>query len=364
MTATKTRSRLKRSAPAESKRVSPKRQIVNRRVGGVAPFVRPPSRYARWRKLSGWRRRGFVPLSPEREKRRHRVLPRTVIGISTMLMSAGIGAGFAGAAFYAYYDNRLAENELQVAGFVSTFDAQFEDAAGSLDTLRAESIDQIRTELVPLEEYVSDANGVVGLPETAGPSVWAIETTDDDGRAVVGAAFAVAGHEGGTALVTSYTVVRSATVTPAPPIRLIKDGVEVSATLWSWDPERDLALVVTDQVIPVLPLADDGMVQAAIGQRVFAMSGIGGRGATASPGVLLDQSAEGLQHTARQGPVFAGGPLVTGDGNVIGMTSTSFSPNGLDFGDVVMAPDAAAFCFRILSCADVRGQPTVAPAEG
>lgn len=268
-----------------------------------------------------------------------------------MLMSIGIGAAFAGAAFYAYYDDRLAANEEQVAGFVETFDEQFDDAAGSIDALRSESIEQIRAELVPLEDYVSDANGVVTLPETVGPSVWALETTDDEGRRTVGAAFAIVGHEGGSALVTSFELVRANTVSPAPGIRLVKGDTTVTATLWAWDADHDLALVVTDEVIPILSAATASQTAAAIGQRVFAVSGIGGRTATASPGVLLDQSGDGIQHTVRQGPVFAGGPLVTGDGLVVGMTSTSFDPSGLDFGDVSLAPDATMFCERILRCA-------------
>lgn len=351
------------ASKAQPKKGVSKKGMSKKGVGGVAPFVRPPSRFARWRRLSGWRRRGFVPLAPGREKRRHRILPRTVIGISAMLLTAGIGAAFAGAAFYAYYDDRLAENEAQVAGFVATFDDQFEDAAGSLDLLREQSVDQIRSELLPLEEYVSDTNGIVALPETVGPSVWAIETTDDSGEPVVGAAFAVVGHEGGTALITSYELVRASTVSPAPQLLLMKGSDVVEASLWAWDIERDLALIVTDVVIPTLPVASAEEARISLGRRVFAISGLGGRGATASPGVLLDDSTDGLQHTARQGPVFAGGPLVTGQGVVVGMTSIVFSPTGLAFGDVATAPDASMFCERILRCAEEADQVIIETSE-
>ncbi|MEL7208601.1 MAG: hypothetical protein AAGK32_10285, partial [Actinomycetota bacterium] len=211
----------------------------------------PRSRLGRARLRRRLRRRGFVPLSPGRTKIRHRILPRTVIGISFMLLSFAVGSAFSGAAFYAYYDNRLAENEATVSRFVQTFDRQFADASGALDDLRTDAIDDIRAELVPLQGIVADSTAVVILPERLGPSIWAVETRDDDGRLVVGSAFAVAGHRGGTALVTSYSVVSGSTIEPGPGIDLVKDDTRMTAELWSWDTERDLAvLVVEDTTIP------------------------------------------------------------------------------------------------------------------
>jgi len=315
--------------------------------GRVAPFVEPPSRFARWRSLQGWRRQGFVPLSPGREKRRHRILPRTVIGICTMLMSVGIGAGLAGAGFYAYYDDRLAENEAQVAGFVETFDTQFADAALAIAGQRDAALDDVRAELLPLEAYVADANGVATLPDVAGPSIWSIRSLDDNGSATSGSAFAVVDHVGGTGLITQLDVVRASMVTPAPPIELIKGDRVIQATLWTWDEVNGLALVVTDEVLPLLDVADPEEADLLLGRSVFAMSGFGARGATASPGLMLDRSVQGLQHTAALGPVFNGGPVVDGFGQVLGMTTSEVAP---EFGDINVAVDASVFCQRVLRC--------------
>lgn len=325
----------------------PTRRSRSRAGGRVAPFVEPPSRFARWRSLQGWRRQGFVPLSPGREKRRHRILPRTVIGICTMLMSAGIGAGFAGAGFYAYYDDRLAENEAQVAGFVETFDTQFSDAALAIEGQRDAALDDVRAELLPLEAYVSDANGVSTLPDTAGPSVWSIRSLDDNGLATSGSAFAVIDHQGGTGLITQLDVVRSGIVTPAPPIELVKGDRVIQATLWTWDEVNGLALIVTDEVLPLLDIADVDEADLLLGRSVFAVSGFGARGATASPGLMLDRSVQGLQHTAALGPVFNGGPILDGFGRVLGMTTSEVAP---EFGDIKVAVDASTFCQRVLRC--------------
>lgn len=269
-----------------------------------------------------------------------------------MLLSFAVGSAFSGAAFYAYYDNRLAENEATVSRFVQTFDRQFADASGALDDLRTDAIDDIRAELVPLQGIVADSTAVVILPERLGPSIWAVETRDDDGRLVVGSAFAVAGHRGGTAFVTSYSLVEGSTIQPGPSLDLVKDDIRMNAELWSWDPDRDLAVVVVDEAVPALELADAGSQTATVGHSVFAMGGVGGRGATASPGVLLDHSRVGLQHTAAIGTLFVGGPVVDGRGRVIGVATNDYRPYGVDHGGVAVAPDVAGMCRELLSCGD------------
>lgn len=329
------------------------------RIGGVAPWVPPKGRLGRRLRMREWSRRGFVPLSPGRQKLRHRILPRTVIGIAFMLLATGVGAAFSGAAFYAYYDNRLAENERTVARFVEGFDQQFTDAAGALDEMRVEAVGTIRGELEPLGDYVADAGGVVGLPATAGPSVWLVETRDSDGRVVTGSAFAVVGHRGGTALVTSYDVIRAATVSPGPDVELLKGDQRITAEVWSWDTAHDVALLVVDAEIPTLALAGDQAQIGAVGQRVFAMSGFGGQGASAAPGVLVDHSAVGLQHTAPVGTLYSGGPLLDGEGRVLGMASAVYSPLGVGPGAVPQAPDVSGLCAEILRCAEV--DETVTP---
>lgn len=322
------------------------------RIGGVAPVVRPPTYLSRLRHGRLLERKGFVPLSPGRIKRRHRILPRTAIGISFMLLSMGVGAAFTGAGFYAYYDNRLAANEAEIARFVEGFDAQFVDASESLNQLRGDSLDQIRRELQPLGEYVSEQNGVVNLPAQVGASVYQLRTTDQNGRVIAGSAAAVADHRGGTALVTSYSLVKAGTISPGPGIELLKGDEVIPATLWSWDAERDLALVVTDVALPRLTFATTTDQVALVGARVFVMSGTGGQGSTASPGTILDRSAVGLQHTAVIGSMFNGGPLVNSEGKFVGVASTTYSPLGVDGGDVSFAADLDGVCAKILNCAD------------
>ncbi len=337
----------------------PPRALRRSKIGGVAPYVAPKSRLGRWSRMRDLGRRGYVPLSPGRTKLRHRILPRTVIGISTMLLMLGIGAAFSGAAFYAYYDNRLAENEQAVSRFVEGFDQQFTDATGAIDQLRVDSVTEIRDELRPLGDYVADADGVINLPQTAGPSVWLLESRDENGEIITGSAFAVVEHRDGTALVTSYALVVAATTEPSPGIDLIKGNERLPAQLWAWDAERDVALVVVDRRIPLLTMASERGQLESVGARVFALAGVGGSGATASPGVLLDHSQIGLQHTAPIGTLFRGGPLLNGEGEVLGVASDHYRPFGIDPGDVRQAPDVRAICVRILECEEIQEEFTV-----
>jgi hypothetical protein len=314
-------------------------------------------------RLRRWERRGFVPLSPGRLKLRHRILPRTVIGISFMLLAAGVGAAFSGAAFYAYYDNRLAQNEEAVALFVDGFDQQYTDTANALDDLRVEAIEDIREELEPVGDSVTDAHGVVGLPSTAGPSVWLLETRDEAGEPIEGAAFAVAPHGDGTVFMTSYTLVKASTTAPSPAIDLVKEDRRLPAQLWSWDVEHDVAVVVVAAEVPHLVLASESEQLAAVGDRVFAMAGVGGQGSTATPGVLVDHSDQGLQHTAPVGALYRGGPLVTVQGRVVGVASLDYQPYGFDPGQVAQAPGVEGLCSVVLACADLSDDPDLTSDE-
>jgi S1-C subfamily serine protease len=267
-----------------------------------------------------------------------------------MLFTAGVAAAFAGAVFFAYYDNRLAENEEAVGRFIDGFDRQFTDAADSLDDMRIDAVDTIRTELEPLADYVEDTGAVVNLPAAAGPSVWLVETRDERGQLVTGSAFAVVGHQGGTAFVTSHAVVAAATLSPGPAVELFKGDRRVSARLWSWDEVRDLALLVVDEVVPPLELADEQVQASTVGRPVFALGGLGGQGASAVPGVAVDRSELGWQHTVPVGTLYVGGPLVDGAGRVVGLVTNAYRPLGVDPGAVGQAPDVAGLCVELLRC--------------
>ena len=365
-------------APAAKRSAPTKERARGRRKRGrsVAPFVAPSRRLAR-RSRRDLRKQGFVALSQERPKLRHRILPRTLIGICLFILAIGLGAGFAGASFYAYYDNRLAESEAAIEEFVGGFDQQFVEATDAIDAISAEATADLDSQLGPFRRFVVDAAAVSELNVAAAPSVWFVETLDENGRPAVGSAFVVASDGGGSLLLTSYSTVADANSRPGPEIFLTSPNDRIPALLHSVDQANDVALLVVERPnMPVLKWASDQTIAEVTGSRIFALSGLGGAGATSVPGFLVDSSAIGFQHTATIGTAFQGGPLVTASGEVLGVASLNYQPLGFDPGDVRFAPSVRNSCSVVLTCseidrvmADVAGlsfpsAPEPAPAEG
>ena len=119
------------------------RDRTYRRRYGVAPFVQPSARRSRRKRRRDYRKLGFIELSQEKVRLRHRIFPRTVLGISAMILAFGIGAALSGATLYAYYDYRLSQNETSVETFASGFDDVFASAIGQLNGVRDQAVSSV-----------------------------------------------------------------------------------------------------------------------------------------------------------------------------------------------------------------------------
>ena len=285
------------------------------------------------------------------ELRRHRILPRTVIGISMLLLAAAIGAAFAGAMLYAYYDWRLSTNEDRVGVLAESLQQRLTDAGASIDEAQQQALDELQQRAGPLIDQKSDAVAMADLTPVVSPSTFFVSTLDENGQPSVGTAFVVSSDDSRSLLVTSYRVVSASTTQPGPEIRLSNAGGEaVVAQLYRWDPEHDLALLSIDRggLEPLTWAAGDAA--AVTGERVYATSGTGAAGVTFSPGMVLDQSAEGIQMTAPVGSAWQGGPVVTQDGKVVAVASLAYQPLGFNPGEVPFAAPVDAACETLLDC--------------
>jgi S1-C subfamily serine protease len=201
------------------------------------------------------------------------------------------------------------------------------------------------------------------IAETAAPSVFFVETRDESGATSVGSAFVVGNTEDQSLLLTSLETVASSTIAPGPEIRVRQGEKNLVAELWSWEVGLDLALlVVDDPELPALEWVDEEAAAQALSSGVFAVSGSGGLGATASPGLVVDQSADGFQHTATVGTAFRGGPILTNDGKVLGVASLAYWPLGFDPGDVHFSVPVGRACGSVLTCG--AGTATGLAAQG
>lgn len=291
-----------------------------------------------------------VEADEEMPRWKERLLPRTVLGMSVVLLASAVGAAFSGTVLYAYYEYRLNQNEERIASFVGGFEERFNTA---LDTIEAESESakaDIRNELKPLQEIAAEGNTLKSLGQTVQPSVWFVNTQDEAGQPAVGTAFVIASDDDQSMLLTSWTTVRAAARSPGPAITVRKGEDTLRVTLWTWQEERDLALLVTTRGnLPKLTVAPNDP-PLEIGTRVFAASGLGAGGASISQGFVSDVSSAGIQHDAEIGPSFQGGPLINSKGEVLGIASRSYAPAGFSTDSIWFAVPIRAACEKVLRC--------------
>jgi S1-C subfamily serine protease len=286
-----------------------------------------------------------------------RAAPRTVLGMSFLLLCMSVAAAFAGTVLYAYYDYRLGQTEARV----DTFQAEFADRlAESLELIQAErdrALVEVRSQLDELERFAASGETLVGLLERVQPSVWFVTTLDEAGQPSVGSAFVAFSDSSQSFLLTSYATVRAATVDPGPEVRVRKGAEDLPAELTAWDPANDVALLTIDRPnLPALEWAPPDPVPAT-GDRVFVISGLGGGGGSISQGFIAGVSAEGIQHDAPVGAHFQGGPLIDSQGRVVAVASRAYSPLGFAPEGVLFGVPIRNACAQVIRCPDGGSPP-------
>ena len=281
---------------------------------------------------------------------RGRVLPRSVLGITALILAAALGAAFSGAVLYAYYEYRLDTNESSIDAYVNGFDKRLDTALKIIDKERDDARSSVKQELEPLRQLAASGETIEELLKKVSPSVWFVATQGEDGSPSAGSAFVVFADADQSYLLTSFTTVRAATRRPAPEIELRKGDQRLTGELVTWEEARDLALVsVKRGNLPRLTWSTaDPVVDP--GERVFVVSGLGSREASVTQGLVTDVSGAGIQHDASVGPQFQGGPLVTSNGEVVGVASRTFAPLGFSPDAVWFAPPIRTACDKVLRC--------------
>ena len=290
------------------------------------------------------------PMADVPPRWRERLLPKSVLGMAMLLVVASVGAAFSGAVLYAYYDYRLNQNERRVSHYIPDIQKRFKNATSSIDKARDDAKKQIDQQLAPLKKIAAEGETLSALLKKVAPSVWFVHTLDDAGQPSVGAAFVVAADATQAYLLTSYTAVRAATRQPGPAVFVRQGDEELKATLWTWQEDHDLAVLVIAR--PNAPKLDwaSGTPGVKLGDRVFAVSGLGAGGGAISQGFVADVSAQGIQHDAAVGAAFQGGPLVDSDGHVVAVASRAYAPLGFDPGTITWGVPIRSSCDKVLRC--------------
>ena len=285
-----------------------------------------------------------------RQSWRDRLLPRSVLGLSMFILAGAIGAAFSGTVLYAYYDYRLNKNEERVSKFVAGFDKTFQKATDAIAAQREDAKNQIKKELEPLQKVAVEGSTLEALERKVRDSLWFVKTLDEAGQPSVGTAFVVASDSNQTFLLTSYTTVRAATRQPGPDVTVSHSNQDEKATLWTWQEEKDLALLILQHgSTPRLPWTNDSPA-AKTGDRVFAVSGLGAAGGAIVQGLVADVSSAGIQHDVPIGPSFQGAPILNSKGEVLAIASRTYAPLGFAGDAVFFGVPIRDSCSKVLKC--------------
>src|SRR4051812_16377337 len=281
-----------------------------------------------------------------------RLFPRSVLGITALILAASLGAAFSGAVLYAYYEFRLDRSDKKADEFAATFAERLDTAVKIIEAERDQAKKDVRAELAPLEQLAATGETLERLRKEVSPSVFFVSTLGEDGSPSVGSGFVVFSDAEQSFLLTSLTTVKAATHQPGPAIKVRQGNEEIDAKLVSWEDDgaHDLALLSIQRGnLKRLPWADGDPV-IGVGERVFAVSGLGAGGGAVSQGLVGDVSGVGVQHDAPIGPQFQGAPLLNSAGEVVGVASRAYAPIGFAPDAVWFAPPIRSACEKVLSC--------------
>ena len=281
---------------------------------------------SRWFQQSG-RTPSLEDADRETFLRRH-FWPPSALGIIVISLVISMLVGFTGALIYTSSDNA------QIA------------AVDPADLTRTLPTAPPITEPVGPTTTKPEILTQDGISKRTGPSVWSVSSLDESGRPVDGTGFVAGSFGGQTYLLTSFSIVRAATRIPGPEIVVRNGGSELKATLWTWQEDRDLALLVTSRSVASLTWANDDPAPKA-GDKVYLVAGSGGGTAV---GVLSGVSPTSIQHNIFVDEHRQGAPLLNERGQVLGMASLGLTPGVVPPPDTFFAVPIAAACDRVLNC--------------
>ena len=288
--------------------------------------------------------------APPPSRLRTRILPRSVLGLASLILAFAVGAGFSGVVLFSYYQYKLNQTNERVNSLVSGYKKQFANAEGDLAAAVAAAKQNIQSQLKSIEQVQASPATLAALVKRVSPTVFFVHTLGVNGQVSVGTAFVVTSNPTQSLLLTSYTTVQAATRAPAPAVFIRQGNVDTQVTVRSWDPQYDLAVLVAPlPSLHVLPAAAPTPAPQPA-DRIFAVSGLGSAGASIAQGSVVDVSASGIAEDAPIGPAFQGGPLINQAGQVVAVASRSYAPLGFTTDGVWFAPFVEAACNKVLIC--------------
>ena len=100
---------------------------------------------------------------------RARILPRSVLGIASLILALAVGAGFSGVVLFSYYQYKLNQTNDQVNTLISGYKKQFANAEGKLSAAVAAAKTNIQNQLKAVAAASGRAGYVGGAGQAGGP---------------------------------------------------------------------------------------------------------------------------------------------------------------------------------------------------
>jgi S1-C subfamily serine protease len=192
------------------------------------------------------------------------------------------------------------------------------------------------------EDLTFDAPRVIG--EVA-PSVVTIFTPEG-----LGTGFVVKNEDDLSWIATNFHVVSDRRGGPERDIVVIQNGSKWHAELERLSEEVDLAIVRIHADLPALDLAFGAGSAPHVGDWVLAYGSPEGLQGTATVGIISALRSGWVQTDAQINHGNSGGPLVDGEGRVIGITSLGFASGGSGLGFAVDAKELCPLLAGITGC--------------
>ena len=284
----------------------------------------PPKRTGRQRR-SEWRRAEKARRYAARNSVRFPIFTRSVLLWMLIFALVGVAFGASGAFWWAHFNTQVS----QLRSDTQDFETRSQSASADIEKQKNDATDQINAALEPLKDSLAaDQDGAAAA--TYSPSVYQVVHARRPGPAL-GRHRVRRHHERGRDL-DAHLVHRSPGGDREPGARHHAQQGRRAAPGQHRElgpGQRHGPAAGAEGRHPVLDWAGDDVLSKALGSSIFPISGTGGAGATITSGMLIDQSTAGFQHTAPLGTDFQGGPVINGDGKVLGIASLDLPAAGL-----------------------------------
>src|SRR4051794_13242518 len=87
---------------------------------------------------------------------RDRIIPKSVIGMTMLILAGAIGAAFGGVVLYSYYESRLNKTEPRVADFINGSQGPRQQAIDAINAKRDDAKAEVDKELEPIKKIQAE----------------------------------------------------------------------------------------------------------------------------------------------------------------------------------------------------------------